>query len=95
MACAWGGFAGYGTAMILSYVVGQRINPIPYPLRSIGVYVAITILFYVAMELQPETWPVVLRLGINTLIIFAFIGHIIYHDFPLRNLPVVGKYFRQ
>ena len=95
MACAWGGFAGYGTAMILSYVVGQRINPIPYPLRSIGVYVAITILFYVGMELQPETWPVVLRLGINTFIIFAFIGHIIYHDFPLRNLPIVGKYFRQ
>ena len=28
-ACAWGGVAGYGTAMLLSYFVGQRNNPIP------------------------------------------------------------------
>ena len=30
MACAWAGFAGYGTAMLLSYVVGQRYYPINY-----------------------------------------------------------------
>lgn len=95
MACAWGGFAGYGTAMVLSYIVGQRINPIPYPLRSIGTYVAIAVLFYLVMQLQPDTWPVILRLGINTLIILAFVGHIVYHDFPLSSLPVVGKYFRK
>ncbi len=95
MACAWGGFAGYATAMVLSYIVGQRINPIPYPLRSIAVYVAMTALFYGAMECVPEEWSVVLRLGANTLLILAFVGHILYHDLPLRALPVVGKYFKR
>ena len=34
-ACAWGGLAGYGTAMVLSYIVGQKKNPIPYPTKDI------------------------------------------------------------
>ncbi len=95
MACAWGGFAGYATAMVLSYIVGQRINPIPYPLRSMAVYVAIAALFYALMECVPEAWPVMVRLGVNTLLILAFVGHILYHDLPLRALPVVGKYFKR
>jgi len=41
MACAWGGFAGYATAMLLSYIVGQKKNPVRYPLKSIGIYVLI------------------------------------------------------
>ena len=38
-ACAWGGVAGYGTSMLLSYFVGQKKNPIPYPMKEIGCYV--------------------------------------------------------
>lgn len=94
MACAWGGFAGYATAMVLSYVVGQRKNPINYPLKSMAVYVAITCLFFAIMQALPQEWPALLRMTINTVLILAFVGHIIYHDLPLRNLPVVGKFFR-
>ena len=94
MACAWGGFAGYGTAMVLSYVVGQRKNPIPYPMKSICVYVLITLLFYGIMEYVPQQWPIWIRLGINTVLLLAFVAHIIYHDLPLKNLPVVGRFFR-
>ncbi len=95
MACAWGGVAGYGTTMLLSYFIGQKKNPIQYPMLSMGVYVLITAIFFTIMQLLPETWPTWSRLGINTLLIFAFIGHIIYHDLPLKNLPVVGKYFKK
>ena len=41
-ACAWGGVAGYGTAMVLSYIVGQRKNPIPYTLKDCAFYVGMT-----------------------------------------------------
>ena len=95
MACAWAGFAGYGVAMVLSYVVGQIKNPIRYPLKSIGAYVLITIFFFILMQLVPAEWPVWLRLALNTLIILAFVAHIIYHDLPLKELPFVGKYFRK
>ena len=93
-ACAWGGVAGYGTAMILSYFVGQRKNPIPYPMKSMGIYVLVTALFFGIMLLVPSDWSQWLQLIINTLLIIAFVGHIIYHDLPLRSLPIVGKYFR-
>jgi len=94
MACAWGGVAGYGTAMVLSYVVGQYKNPIRYPMKSIAVYVLMTALFFTIMQFVPQNWHVVLRLAINTMLIGAFVGHILYHDLPLKSLPVVGKYFR-
>jgi O-antigen/teichoic acid export membrane protein len=76
MACAWGGVAGYGTSMLLSYVVGQRKNPIDYPMGSIFVYVAMTALFYAAMTYEPETWSLFLRLGVNTLLILLFCAYI-------------------
>ncbi len=86
MACAWGGFAGYATAMLLSYVVGQRQNPIDYPLRSIGVYVLITALFFTVMELLPDTLPVIVRISVNTLLILLFLAHVLYHDLPLKSI---------
>lgn len=95
MACAWGGVAGYGTAMILSYIVGQIKNPISYPMMSIMVYVLMTAFFFAIMTFIPDSWPVVLRLGINTLLIIAFIGHVVYHDMPLKNLPFIGRFFRK
>ena len=94
MACAWGGFVGYATAMVLSYIVGQIKNPIPYPMKSITVYVGITVLFFVIMELLPESWSPILRMGLNSLLIVAFVAHVVYHDMPPGNLPIVGKYFR-
>ena len=94
MACAWGGVAGYGTAMVLSYLVGQRKYPINYPLKSIGVYVAITALFYFLMTLSNDNLPEWAALAVNTALVLAFIGHVVYHDLPLKSLPVVGKYFR-
>ena len=96
MACAWAGFAGYGTAMLLSYFVGQRHYPIAYPLKSIGVYVAITVLFFVVMQMAEDYVPQMgLRLLINTGCIVLFVAHTVHYDFPLSNLPVVGKYFRK
>ena len=95
MACAWGGFAGYATAMVLSYVMGQRKNPIPYPLKSISVYVALTLGFYLVMQALPAEWPTGLRLGVHTLLIAAFVGHILAHDLPAGRLPLIGKYLRR
>jgi len=93
MACAWAGFAGYGVAMTLSYFVGQKYYPIKYPLRSISVYVLLAGAFFAVMQALPAAWPVAARLGVNTLLILAFVGHILYHDFPLSRLPFIGKKF--
>lgn len=72
MACAWGGFAGYGTAMLLSYIVGQRLYPIPYPLRSLAGYTVVAGAFYGAMTLVPSEWPMWQHLAVSTLLILTF-----------------------
>lgn len=95
MACAWAGVAGYGTAMLLSYFVGQKKYPINYPLKSITVYICIAALFTAIMVYTPQSLPKALRLGINTLLIILFVAHIIHYDFPISSLPVIGRHFRK
>lgn len=95
MACAWAGFAGYGVAMVLSYIVGQKKYPIKYPLKDIVMYVCLAVFLFVCMScanVHLSTWPAI---GINTVLILAFCAVIIKRDFPLSSLPVVGKYFRK
>ena len=91
-ACAWGGVAGYGTAMILSYVVGQRKNPIPYPMRDICLYVLLTLVLFGVMQFTAAL-PVWAQLLANTVLILLFVAYVIRRDLPLSSLPVVGKYF--
>ena len=95
MACAWGGFAGYGVAMIASYFVGQKYYPLAYPLKEIGMYVVIAVVLTMAMYKVHEDQPIWLSLTVNTLLILIFVAYIIQRDFPLANLPVVGKYFKK
>ena len=81
MACAWGGVAGYGTAMVLSYLVGQRKYPIAYDLKGIGQYVLLTIVGYAIIAFIP--WPYdVLKLLVSTLVIAAFLYFIYKKDIP-------------
>ena len=95
MACAWGGVAGYGTAMILSYLTGQRKNPINYPLREIFLYVALTAVLFIGATLANNHLPQWGAIAVNTLLILLFVAVLIKRDFPLNSLPVVGKYFRK
>ena len=86
MACAWGGVAGYGTAMVLSYIMGQKKNPINYPMVSIAVYVAIAALFTAVIMWSNSHLPALAALFVNTGVVVMFVGHIVYHDLPWRSL---------
>ena len=96
MACAWGGFAGYGVAMLISYFVGQKYYPINYPLKEIAAYVIFAglitaMMWYMNLRVD-STW---MRLLVNTLLIISFTAFIIWRDMPLSKLPVIGKYFKK
>lgn len=86
MACAWGGVAGYGTAMVLSYIMGQKKNPINYPMGSIAVYVAIAVLFTAVIMWSNSHLPALAALALNSVVVVMFVGHIVYHDLPWRSL---------
>ena len=94
-ACAWGGVAGYGTAMVLSYVVGQQKNPIPYPLKDIAIYVGITVVFTAIIMVCADYLPAWAQLLCNTFFIVLFLAYVIKKDLPLGRLPIIGRYFNK
>ena len=94
MACAWGGFAGYGVAMLVSYFVGQKYYPLNYPLKEIALYVVLAFVLFGLMRFTND-WPMIASLAFNTLLVVAFMAVIIWRDLPLASLPVVGRYFRK
>lgn len=94
IACAWGGFSGYAVAMVVSYIVGQKKNPIAYPLKDIAMYVLLTAVLYVGIVFVNANMSMVPAIMANTLILLVFVAYVIKKDFPLSQLPVVGKYFR-
>ena len=95
MACAWGGVAGYGTAMVLSYLVGQKYYPIRYPLRDIALYTVVAGILFVAMILPIENmW---LRLAFRTVLLLLFVGFIFRKERlgdMLAKAPVIGRFFK-
>ena len=94
MACAWGGFAGYGVAMITSYVVGQKYYPIRYPLQSIAYYVLLAAVSYISMDYVHDRYNQWISLAFNTLVVLFFLSIIVHNELPLSKLPIIGKYFR-
>jgi O-antigen/teichoic acid export membrane protein len=93
MACAWAGFAAYAVSMVISYFAGQKYFPIRYPLKDIFFYTVVTVVFFVGMSLSNQYLPVWGAVSVNTFLIVCFLAIIIYKDFPLKSLPVIGKYF--
>ena len=83
MACAWAGFAGYATAMTVSYLVGQKKYPINYPIGEIALYVAIAIVMFAAMQYSNSHLNTLTALTVNSLLIMAFAAIIIYKDFKI------------
>ena len=79
MACAWGGFAGYATCMVLSYFVGQKKAPIPYDLKSAFLYFTVAIvLFFVQKYIHIEN--TVLTLVVNTGLLMVFFAFICWRE---------------
>ena len=75
MACAWGGFAGYGTAMLLSYFIGQRKYPIKYNMRAILGFFALALLMWAAYWGLGRTglgrWPL---MALGTVLLLGYCG---------------------
>ena len=94
-ACAWGGLAGYGTSMILSYLVGQKKNPIPYPMSAIVIYFIAAMALFGIMKWGERNLPAWASFIWNNVMIASFVFRIIKSDLPLSSLPIIGKKFKK
>ena len=89
MACAWGGVAGYGTCMLLSYLVGRKRSPVPYKLGPLfGYFLLAMALYVVTVWMKPAQlgW----ELALNTMLLLVYVAVILYNEQPLVK-QVLGK----
>lgn len=78
----------YFVIMLLSYVIGQKKAPIPYDLKSIGGYTALTLGLlgvYYAFRLYyvQNMWAL---MGIGTILIGIYLFILTRKDFPIQNV---------
>ena len=79
MACAWGGLAGYGVCMTLSYLVGRVRNPVPYRLLPLAGYFVLALgLYGVSVWLRPDGlgW----RLALNTALVCVYVAVVLFDE---------------
>ena len=82
MACAWGGFAGYAAAMLMSFFIGRKYYPVQYDLRAILVFTLAAALFYGAYVVVPDKlW---LKLSVGTILLAGY-GALIVFDLKKRK----------
>jgi len=86
-------FSCYLFMMIISYTMGQKYYPVPYPRKKLITYLVLVVLLYVIhlglVYLWPNRW---FNLGTATLLLGFFTWLIVkVEEKELRNMPVVGK----
>ena len=73
MACAWGGFAGYGVAMIMSWILGQHYYPVKYDWKALGGYTllaaALLAVSFLLQRLFCSDW---LLMALDTILLLVF-----------------------
>lgn len=96
MASAWASFFANLTMMLISYFLGQKNYPIPYNLKSAGFFFLLSMMLFGGIAftyLNVESlW---LRLGINTFLIAIYLSVVVKKELPLRQWPLIGKYFNK
>ncbi len=79
MACAWGGLAGYGVCVLLSYFIGQRKNPVPYPVWTILGYMLLAVVLYMlCAAFRPKAlgWSLVW----GTLFLLLYVAVVLWNE---------------
>lgn len=93
IACAWGGFAGYGVCMLMSYFVGQHYAPVKYPIKDILKYITLAaILWGISILIKGE--HIAVRIGINTILLIIYMVYTIKKDLPLKSIPFIKRFYR-
>jgi O-antigen/teichoic acid export membrane protein len=94
MASAWATFLCYGSMMVISFLWGQKVYPVPYAWKKLVAYMVIAVLLYFIHHFLTGAWPNrVFSLVLATILTGGyalFILRIERKEF--RRLPYIGKF---
>lgn len=94
MASAWATFLCYGSMMVISYIWGQKIYPVPYAWKKLMAYmVLVAILYFIHLGLT-TLWPNrVFSLTLATVMLGGYALFVLRVERKeFRRLPYIGKY---
>lgn len=95
MACAWASFFANLIMMVISYLVGQKKYPIPYNLKSAAFFLLISMILFgcimLSVQYVSNLW---IRLLISLVCILCYLVVIVKKELPLKEWPIIGRYFR-
>ena len=96
MASAWATFFCYGSMMIISYIWGQKIYPVPYAWKKLLAYLVIVSLLYFLHVGLTTIWPnQVFSLALATVLLGAYVLLILRVERKeFRRLPYIGKFLQ-
>lgn len=94
MASAWATCICYASIMVISYIWGQKVYPVPYATKKLLAYMAIVLLIYLGyLGLSSLSPSLIYRLAVATVLLGGyalFILRVERREF--RRLPVIGRY---
>jgi len=93
MGCAWAAFACFFVIMVVSYFFGQKHMPIKYDFKTIGLYTIVTIVLYIISAFIKTPYTFV-NIALKSVLMIAYLTLLIKRDFPLRNIPVINRFFK-
>lgn len=97
VASAWATLACYGSMMVISYVWGQKVYPVPYAVSRLLGYLLIAVLLGKANQwlTLSDSLPIAFHLLKSTgfLIIFLSVLYTLERE-ELKKLPLIGKWVR-
>ena len=93
MACAWATCICYGTMMVLSYIWGQKVYPVPYAWKKLLAYMVIVlVLFFIhqgIVHIYPSAW---LSIGTGTILFLAYLAFVVrVEKKEFARLPYVAR----
>ncbi len=94
MACAWASLIGNLVIMLISYFMGQKKYPIPYDLKTIGLYFGLTLLLFTVAIIVPveNRW---LRWAFHAILLCIYLFVVIKRDLPLKEIPYLNKILKR
>lgn len=94
MASAWATFLCYATMMVISFIWGQKVYPVPYAWKKLLAYMVIVLLIYFAfVGLSSISHRMIYRLVVATILLGSYVLFILRVERrEFRRLPVIGRY---
>lgn len=96
MACAWATLICYASMMVISYLWGQKVYPVPYNAKKLlGFFAVMLLLYFIDIGICSFTPVVWMHLLIGTMLLVIYISFIFkVEKKELSRMPVIGKWIK-